>query len=84
MPIGLQIQVDIISPSWLGIELIENPNSANGKGVINGKAGKAVALPKFSDTLILSEPGEADYAYLITPLPEKLIVQEYIYTLPIL
>ena len=28
------------------------------KGVINGKAGKAAALPKFSDTLTLSQPGE--------------------------
>ena len=29
-------------PILIGIEVIENPNSANGKGVINGKAGKAV------------------------------------------
>ena len=28
------------------------------RGVINGKAGKAAALPKFSDTLTLSQPGE--------------------------
>ena len=26
------------------------------RGVINGKAGKAAALPKFSDTLTLSQP----------------------------
>ena len=26
-------------------------------GVINDKAGKAVALPKFSDTITLSQPG---------------------------
>ena len=32
-------------------------------GVINGKAGKAAALPKFSDTLTLSQPGGADYAH---------------------
>ena len=44
-------------PILIGIELIENPNSANGKGVINGKAGKAAALPKFSDTLTLSQSG---------------------------
>ena len=28
------------------------------RGVINGKAGKAAALPKFSDTLTLSQSGE--------------------------
>ena len=33
------------------------------RGVINGKAGKAAALPKFLDTLILSQPREADYAH---------------------
>ena len=48
------------------------------RGVINGKAGKAAALPKFSDTLTLSQSGGADYAsplalshlkkFLITPL----------------
>ena len=27
------------------------------RGIINGKAGKAVALPKFSDTITLSQPG---------------------------
>jgi hypothetical protein len=32
------------------------------RGVINGKAGKATALPKFSDTLTLSQPEGADYA----------------------
>ena len=32
------------------------------RGVINGNAGKAGALPKFSDTLTLSQSGEADYA----------------------
>ena len=30
-------------------------------GVINGKAGKAAALPKSSETLTLSQLGEADY-----------------------
>ena len=29
-------------------------------GVINGEAGKAAALPKFSDTITLSQPGGAD------------------------
>ena len=33
------------------------------RGVINGKADKAAALPKFSDTLTLSQPGGADYAH---------------------
>ena len=32
-------------------------------GVINGKAGKAAALPKSSDMLTLSQPGGADYAH---------------------
>jgi hypothetical protein len=32
------------------------------RGVINGKAGKATALPKFLDTLILSHSWGADYA----------------------
>ena len=27
------------------------------RGVINGNAGKAAALPKFPDTLTLSQPG---------------------------
>ena len=29
-------------------------------GVINGEIGKAAALPKFSDTITLSQPGGAD------------------------
>ena len=33
------------------------------RGVINGKAGKTAALPKFSDTLTLSQSEEADYAH---------------------
>ena len=33
------------------------------RGVINGKAGKAAALPKFSDTLTLSQPEGADYTH---------------------
>ena len=33
------------------------------RGVINGKAGKAAALPKFSDTLTLLQPRGADYAH---------------------
>ncbi len=32
-------------------------------GIINGKAGKAAALPRFSDTLTLSQPERADYAH---------------------
>jgi hypothetical protein len=31
-----------------------------GKGIINGKAGKAAALPEISDKLTLFQPGEAD------------------------
>ena len=32
------------------------------RGVIKGKTGKATALPKFSDTLTLSQPEGPDYA----------------------
>ena len=32
------------------------------RDAINGKAGKAAALPKFSDTLNLSQSEGADYA----------------------
>ena len=32
-------------------------------GIINGKAGMAAALPRFSDTLTLSQPEGADYAH---------------------
>jgi hypothetical protein len=38
------------------------------RGVINGKAGKAATLPKFSDTLTLSQPErEEDYAHSLAP-----------------
>ena len=30
--------------------------TCQGRGIINGKAGKAAALPKFSDMLTLSQP----------------------------
>ena len=50
----------------------------NSRGAINGEAGKAAALLKFSDTLTLSQPGWADYDqplalphlkfFVITPL----------------
>ena len=33
------------------------------RGVINGKAVKAAALHKFSNTLTLFQPGGADYAH---------------------
>ena len=41
-------------------------------GMINGKAGKAAALPKFSDTFILSQSGGApgiwkDHSLTILP-----------------
>ena len=48
------------------------------RDVINGKTGKAAALPKFSDMLTLSQSGGANYAqplalphlkfFVITPL----------------
>ena len=39
------------------------------RGVINGKAGKAAALPKFLDTLTLSQPGGAHYPYPVLRAP---------------
>ena len=36
------------------------------RGVINGKAGKAAALPRFLDMLTLSQPGGAGYAHQLT------------------
>ena len=36
---------------------------ANLRGVINGKADKAADLPKFLDTLTLSQSGGSDYAH---------------------
>ena len=38
------------------------------RGVINGKAGKAAAFPKFSDMLTLYQPGGPDYAHIAHPL----------------
>ena len=55
----------------------------NVRGIINGKAGKAAASPKFLYTLTLSQSGGADYTqplallhlkfYMITPLNVKYI-----------
>ena len=42
------------------------------RSVINGKAGKAVASPNFSDTLTLSQPRWADYAHHITTAPLQI------------
>ena len=50
------------------------PKSLNwDRGVINGKAG----IPKFSDTLTLSQPGEADYAHSLA-LPHLKFFLDYI------
>ena len=38
------------------------------RGAINSKAGKADALPKFSDTLTLSQPGGTDCAHPLAML----------------
>ena len=43
------------------------------RGVINGKAGKAASLPKFSDTLTLYQLGGIDYAYPLALLCQKKI-----------
>ena len=37
----------------------------------NGKAGEAAALPKFSDTLTLSQPEGTDYADPLALLAKK-------------
>ena len=42
------------------------------RGVINGKADKAAALPKFSHKITISETGRADYAYPLPCLPKKI------------
>ena len=45
------------------------------RSVINGKAGKAAALPKFSDTLTLSQSGGVDYAQpLALPHLKKIVM----------
>jgi hypothetical protein len=44
------------------------------KGVINGKAGKATALPKFSNVLILSQSKGADYTQPLALPHLKLFV----------
>ena len=36
----------------------QSQSCSNNRGVINGKAGKAAALSKFSHTLTLSQPGQ--------------------------
>ena len=47
------------------------------RGVINGKAGKAAALPKFSDMLSLLQSGlGADYAQTLA-LPHLYIFRDY-------
>ena len=46
------------------------------RGVINGKAGKAAALPKFSDMLTLSQPEGADYAHPLA-LPHQKKICDY-------
>ena len=45
------------------------------RGVINGKAGKAAALPKFSDTLTLSQSEGADCAQPLALLPLNFFVR---------
>ena len=46
------------------------------RGVINGKAGKAAALPKFSDTLTLSQSEGADYTQPLA-LPHLIVFRGY-------
>ena len=48
----------------------------NSRGVINGKAGKAAALPKFSDALTKSQPRGADYAHQLA-LPHPKFFRDY-------
>ena len=51
--------------------MILHSDSAQCRGVINGKAGKAAALPKFSDTLFLSQPEGAEYAHPLDLIAKK-------------
>ena len=51
------------------VEANIHPGVINGKA---GKAGKAAALPKFSDTLTLSQPRGADYAQQIGSASPKV------------
>ena len=44
------------------------------RGVINGKADKAAALPKFSDTLTLSQSEGADYVHPLALPPLQIFV----------
>ena len=46
------------------------------RDVINGKADKAAALPKFSDTINLSQPWGADYTQPLA-LPHLKNVSDY-------
>ena len=46
------------------------------RGVINGEAGKAAALPKFSDKLTLSQSRGADYAQPLA-LPHLKFFRDY-------
>ena len=46
------------------------------RGVINVKANKAAALPKFSDMLTLSQPRGEDYAYQLA-LPHQKMFRDY-------
>ena len=54
----ITIRKEPFNHSILVWDILNNCN----RGVINGKAGKAVALPKLLDALTLSQPGGgADY-----------------------
>jgi hypothetical protein len=48
----------------------------NCRDVVNGKAGKAAALPKFSCTLTLSQSRGADYPQPLA-LPHLKILHDY-------
>ena len=52
-------------------------NMIEHRGIINGKAGKAAALPKFSDTLTLSLPRGADYTAHPLALPHLKFYRDY-------
>ena len=61
-------------PSATGMDFCNSQHIS--RGVVNGKAGKAAAIPKFSDTLTLSQSEGADYSQQLA-LPHLIIFCNY-------
>jgi hypothetical protein len=54
------------------VSLLHMPNTYC-RGKINGKTGKTAVLPKYSDSLTLSQPARADYARDMSHLKNPVI-----------